>query len=128
MWAGPAERWIAALDRILALDPQVVLPGHGPVSGPAEVQVLRDYWSMVDAAARPRFGEGRSAYDAAVEITSSEEFRAGPWADWDHLERIVIGIHTTYRHLEGAKPGVSPITRIRIFDEVARLARRLRPA
>lgn len=122
MWAGPTERWIAALDRILALEPEVVLPGHGPVSGPDDVRLLRDYWSMVDAAASLRFGEGRSAYDAAVEITASDEFRAGPWAGWDHPERIVIGIHTIYRHLQGAKPGVSPIARIRIFDEVARLA------
>jgi glyoxylase-like metal-dependent hydrolase (beta-lactamase superfamily II) len=128
MWAGPTERWLAALERILALEPEVVLPGHGPVSGVDEVRVLRDYWQMVDASAKVRFGEGRSAYDAAVGITESEEFRAGPWAGWDHPERIVIGIHTIYRHLEGAKPGVSPVTRIRIFDEVGRLARRLRPA
>jgi glyoxylase-like metal-dependent hydrolase (beta-lactamase superfamily II) len=128
MWAGPTERWIAALDRILALEPEVVLPGHGPVSGVDEVRVLRDYWQMVDAAAKLRFGEGRSAYDAAADITASEEFRSGPWAAWDHPERIVIGIHTIYRHLEQAKPGVSPVARIRIFDEVGRLARKLRPA
>ena len=128
MWAGPAERWIAALDRILELEPEVVLPGHGPVSGPAEVRTLRDYWSMVDTAVQLRFGEGRSPFEAAVEITGSDDFRSGPWAEWDHPERIVIGIHTIYRHLRGAKPGVSPIARIRIFDEVGRLERKLRPA
>jgi cyclase len=125
MWAGPTERWIAALDRILSLDPEVVLPGHGPVSGPAEVRTLRDYWSFVDAAAGLHFGEGRSAYDAAVEITGSDEFRAGPWAGWQHPERIVIGIHTIYRHLSGSSGGVSPVARIRIFDQVGRLERKL---
>lgn len=125
MWAGPAERWLAALDRILALEPDVVLPGHGPVSGPDEVRVLRDYWSMVDAAARLRFAEGCSPYEAAAGITASEEFRSGPWAGWEHPERIVIGIHTIYRRLDGRAAGVSPAARIRIFNEVGRLAREL---
>lgn len=32
MWAGPAERWIAAIDRVLELDPERIVPGHGPVT------------------------------------------------------------------------------------------------
>jgi cyclase len=34
MWAGPLEGWIAALERLLGLDAEWFVPGHGPVCGP----------------------------------------------------------------------------------------------
>jgi len=45
-WEGTYERWIAALDEIVALDPAVVVPGHGPLSGvegPREMQAYLRY-------------------------------------------------------------------------------------
>ena len=53
-WEGTFDNWIAALDRIEALDPATVVPGHGPAGhrrrapGPARVPRVR-----------PRRGEGR---------------------------------------------------------------------
>src|SRR5262249_26274339 len=32
IWAGPVPNWIAACDRILSWDVEVVVPGHGPVT------------------------------------------------------------------------------------------------
>ena len=37
VWAGPVANWIAACDRILALQPAVVVPGHGPLATVAAV-------------------------------------------------------------------------------------------
>ncbi len=37
VWAGPVANWMAACDRILALDAPTVVPGHGPVCGPDAV-------------------------------------------------------------------------------------------
>ena len=34
-WEGPVSNWIAACDRILAMDVEVIVPGHGPLAGPA---------------------------------------------------------------------------------------------
>lgn len=123
MWAGPVERWLAALDRIAALEPEVVLPGHGPTSTLADVGLMRDYWTFVEEQADIRFGEGLSPYDAAREILAGEAFQAAPWAQWDHPERIAIGINTIYRRLAGGRGKLTPPARIRIFDEVGRLAR-----
>ena len=122
MWAGPVERWIAALDRIAELDPEVVVPGHGPVSGLGEVRELRDYWVFVETAARERLGRGMSPEDAARDILESEGFR---WASWEHPERIVVSVHTIDRHLRGDASGVSPAGRVKIFAGVGRLARQL---
>lgn len=32
MWAGPVANWIAACDRIISLNPEVIVPGHGPMA------------------------------------------------------------------------------------------------
>ncbi len=40
-WEGTFAKWTAALDRIIALDPAVIVPGHGPlcgVEGPREMK------------------------------------------------------------------------------------------
>jgi glyoxylase-like metal-dependent hydrolase (beta-lactamase superfamily II) len=60
MWAGPTANWLAALDRILALGPRVIVPGHGPVSGPDEVHVVREHLAWVQQEAEPRLGAGLS--------------------------------------------------------------------
>ena len=31
-WAGPVSNWIAACERILAMDLEVIVPGHGPLA------------------------------------------------------------------------------------------------
>ena len=35
MWAGPVKNWLNALDLILDLDVDVIVPGHGPIIGKA---------------------------------------------------------------------------------------------
>lgn len=122
MWAGPVERWIAALDRIEALAPEVVLPGHGPVCGLAEVRVMRDYWSWLDEAVRRRRAGGMSVSDATRDILGGDEHSRKPWSGWDNPERTLINVATIYRHLDGdgGKPFGVP-DRIRLFGKAAQL-------
>ena len=63
IWAGPAENWLAAIDRILAMDVETVVPGHGPITdkngGPARAR-LSDLCARRDAQAlRRRHVAGR---------------------------------------------------------------------
>ena len=124
MWAGPTANWIAALDRIVAMEPQVVLPGHGPPSGVAEVRVLRDYFEWLQAAAVPRLAAGMSVPALAVELARSPELRGAPWGDWIGPERLAITIATIDRHRRGAGP-VSQLRRAQVFRQVATVARQL---
>lgn len=126
MWAGPASSWIAALERILACGAEIIVPGHGPVSGRAEVELLRDHLAWLHAAAMPRLVRGRSVPDTARELLASSEYRAAPWADWELPERIVISLATIDRHRRGAGSGVSARERIVVFAQVAALAHELR--
>jgi glyoxylase-like metal-dependent hydrolase (beta-lactamase superfamily II) len=125
MWAGPASGWIAALERILELDPAVVVPGHGPVSDQSEVKVLRDYLEWVDSAARPRLAAGKQVPEVARELLRSDDYREAPWDWWDAPERILITIATIDRHRRGEAGPVSTRERTALFAQVAVLAEEL---
>ena len=126
MWAGPMANWLTAIDTISALDPEVVVPGHGPVCGLAELDVVGRYWRWLEASARPYFANGASAYETAEAIAISADFRRQPWAGWVAPERIVINCHILRREARGAQGPITPLQRILIFEQVGRLAARLR--
>jgi glyoxylase-like metal-dependent hydrolase (beta-lactamase superfamily II) len=118
MWAGPVENWIAALEAVLALDAPTVVPGHGPVCGPAEVRAMRDYWTWLAEAVALQHRLGRSATRATVEIVRSDGF--APWRDWLLPERTVISVTAILRHLEGKdRVPQSAVIRAALFAQVA---------
>ncbi|GAA3533678.1 hypothetical protein GCM10022222_16260 [Amycolatopsis ultiminotia] len=43
VWAGPVSNYVAACDAVLALEPAVVVPGHGPVATADGVRETRNY-------------------------------------------------------------------------------------
>jgi cyclase len=126
MWAGPVVNWIAAIDKLLALDADTFVPGHGPVCGRAEAEAVKRYWTWLEAAARHRFGLGMSAWEAARDIALSPEFRTHEWSRWNAPERIVVNLHTLERERRGELGGeASPRTLVTLFSRVALLAREL---
>ncbi|MBV9123131.1 MAG: MBL fold metallo-hydrolase, partial [Planctomycetes bacterium] len=44
LWEGSVANWLTALDRILALEVDQVVPGHGPVGDGADIDPLKGYW------------------------------------------------------------------------------------
>jgi len=50
----PPGNWIAILDRLTALEPERVVPGHGPPTGPESLTTVRRYVeTIVELAAKP---------------------------------------------------------------------------
>jgi cyclase len=117
MWAGPVESWLAALDRILALRPAFVVPGHGPVTDASGVRDLAHYLQYVADEATARFELGMDVDEAADDIDLT------PFADWPEQERIVVNVHTVYRGLD---PSIAPIAVPQQFERMARWAARHR--
>jgi cyclase len=91
VWAGPVANWIRACDRILELEPTVVVPGHGPLATPTAVGELKAYFEFLSTEARTRFDDGMSALDAARDIDLAS------YAAWSEPERVVANIHALYR-------------------------------
>jgi cyclase len=126
LWAGPVGNWLRALDTIAALDPEVVVPGHGPPCTVAELEPIGSYLRWLWAAARPHFGSGASPYATAEAIATSLDFRRQEWAGWIAPERIVVNCHMFHREARGELRPITPRQRVVIFDQMSRLAERLR--
>ncbi|HEU0315918.1 MAG TPA: MBL fold metallo-hydrolase, partial [Solirubrobacteraceae bacterium] len=58
MWAGPVSNWLAACERIEALDVETVVPGHGPVTDKRGPREVRRYLEFVRDEATARHLSG----------------------------------------------------------------------
>ena len=126
MWAGPLANWLRAIETIAALEPETVVPGHGPVCTLAELEPIERYLRWLEAASRPHFANGASPYAAAEAIATSADFRRQAWSRWIAPERIVVTCHVLAREARGALRPITPTQRIPIFEQVGRLRARLR--
>src|SRR5262245_28033578 len=95
VWAGPVGNWIAACERLLALDGvETVVPGHGAVTGKQAIRDFKAYFEHLTAEARARFDAGIAPIDAAVDILHNS---MGDYADWGDAERLAVNVTTLYR-------------------------------
>lgn len=90
VWAGPISNWLAALDRIRAMAPSTVVPGHGPVVGVDGLDPISAYLGYVRSEASKRAEGGMAVLDAAFDID------LGEFAEWSDAERIVVNTDAVY--------------------------------
>ncbi|MDX2171187.1 MAG: MBL fold metallo-hydrolase [Deltaproteobacteria bacterium] len=94
-WEGTYDQWIAALDRIIGLDPAVIVPGHGPLCGSEGPREMKAYLQYIRAEAKTHYDAGRTIEEAARRID------LGPYAGWTEPERILFNLNRAYRELRG---------------------------
>lgn len=95
MWEGPVSNWIGACQRILAMDVEIIVPGHGPITDKRGVRAVKSYLEYIRFEARKRYDTGMSAQDAAHDIA------LGDYDSWGDAERIVVNVATLYREFAG---------------------------
>jgi glyoxylase-like metal-dependent hydrolase (beta-lactamase superfamily II) len=125
MWAGPIGNWIDALNQVLGLDVEVVVGGHGPVAERSEVQALLGYLGWVQRTGERELEAGSSPSEAARSMLGSPEYRASSWSNWDSPERLVVTLAVMDRHRRGESGAIGTRERIRLFAQMATLAREL---
>jgi glyoxylase-like metal-dependent hydrolase (beta-lactamase superfamily II) len=87
------ERWIAVLEQLEALEPRVVVPGHGAVGGPSIITEARTYITLLRDETRRLKAEG-ATIDAAVEQLDASMRALHP--DWAQPEWIGFGVRHFY--------------------------------
>ena len=113
VWDGPVSNWIRACDRILELDIDTVVPGHGPLTDKAGVLRVKEYWEYLLSESRDRFEAGMSADEAARDI-AFEGF-----SHWLDRERVAVNVDTIYRELSGDRSKRDPLA---LLASMARFA------
>ncbi len=95
IWAGPTSNWLKACDRILEMDVETIVPGHGPITDKKGVAEVKGYLEYIYQEAQKRYEIGMSAREAARDIDLDR------YATWTDGERIVVNIATIFRELKG---------------------------
>ncbi|MBW2316625.1 MAG: MBL fold metallo-hydrolase [Deltaproteobacteria bacterium] len=94
-WEGTTDNWCKALDLMVELAPETVVPGHGPICDVEGPKQMKAYLQYVLSECR-RFREaGLTPLEAARKID------LGPFADWTEPERLYFNVSRAYRELEG---------------------------
>lgn len=92
---GLISGWIEALDTLIALEPAVVIPGHGAPGGLADLRVVRDYFETLQDLGRAAVRENLPLQDALA------QFDPGPLADWIEAERHAINLERVMQEARG---------------------------
>jgi cyclase len=111
IWEGPIGNWIKACDYILALDVDIVVPGHGPISEKPAVRELKEYFEYIAAEARRHIDNGVPSEVAARKISLDR------FASWLDPERMVVNVAALYREFSGSN---KPLERMPLFAEMKR--------
>jgi glyoxylase-like metal-dependent hydrolase (beta-lactamase superfamily II) len=87
------SRWITVLDQLTALDPAVVVPGHGEVTDVSLIRDVRDYLDYVRSQASRLRASGASAADAATAIEQGARARWDTWANPEWISYAARAFH-----------------------------------
>ena len=114
IWAGPVSNWVKACDRIMAMDVESIVPGHGPITDKAGVKQVRDYLTFLDEQARARF-------DASMPVTEAvRDIALGEYRNWLDAERIAVNVNTLFREYRGETEAGNTMEAIGLMAEVWR--------
>lgn len=89
--------WIRVLDELVALDPAIVVPGHGEVADAQLLVEIRDYLKHIRAQAR------QLPPDQAV--AAIEQDARTRWSTWENPEWIAFAVHAAYHSTKASDQG-----------------------
>jgi glyoxylase-like metal-dependent hydrolase (beta-lactamase superfamily II) len=115
-WTGTYEKWFQCLDLIAGLDPEVIVPGHGPVCGLEGVREMKAYLEYLRHESRRCFEAGLTSLEAAKRIDY------GPYGEWRAPARLYMNVERAYREFR-AEPPDAPWNSPATFDAVYRVAK-----
>jgi cyclase len=96
---GSPAGMLVALDRLVELEPEVVVPGHGDPTGAEVFDTVGEYVRFVQDLAERSHARGLSPLEAARGAA------LGPFAALSDPERLAGNLHRAYAELDGARPG-----------------------
>jgi glyoxylase-like metal-dependent hydrolase (beta-lactamase superfamily II) len=95
------DRWIAVLQELERLGPEIVVPGHGELGGVEVVTTAREYLELLRRETRRLADEGGSEDEVAAELDRS--MRA-LHPDWAQPEWIAFGARCFYAAYSRERP------------------------
>jgi cyclase len=92
---GHVTQWLDVIDKVMAMDIDTIIPGHGPVGTKKELAEMREYFVILKREARKRFDAGMSPGKAAADI------KMGKYDNWIGAERNLLNTFRLYCEFDG---------------------------
>ena len=115
-WTGTYEKWLKTLDLIIWLDPEVIVPGHGPLCGIEGAMEMKAYLEYVREESMRFFDQGLTSLQASKRID------LGPYASWRGPARLYANVERAYREFRNEPPDAVWDT-AKTFDAVYSVAK-----
>lgn len=115
VWEGSLRNWIETVDALCELRPEVVVPGHGPITNTSGLREMQRYLRLVVDEGHGLKDKGLSPLEAATEID------LGDFADWKDAERLVLNLMRLWLEVDG-RPPTDRMDPFEAFGAMARLA------
>jgi len=115
-WTGSYEKWFHCIDLLIQLDPEVIVPGHGPLCGIEGAKELKAYLQYIRDESKKWFDAGLTSLDAAKRI----EF--GPYSEWRAPGRLYMNVERAYREFRNEPPD-APWDQAGTFDAILEVAK-----
>jgi len=115
-WTGSYEKWFNCLDLIAQLEPDVIVPGHGPLCGMDGVREMKAYLQYVQ-------NESKICFDAAItSLQAAKKIEFGPYSEWRAPARLYMNVERAYREFRNEPPD-APWDSAATFDAIYQVAR-----
>jgi cyclase len=111
---GSVAGSLEALDMIAELDPEVIVPGHGPPGGIEMIDRCGMYLRWVQQSAEQAVAAGLTPLEAAMELD------LGEFVDLLDPERLAGNLHRAFAECQGLGPG-EPIDLVAAFTDMITL-------
>jgi glyoxylase-like metal-dependent hydrolase (beta-lactamase superfamily II) len=108
--------WLKTLDVIIELDPEVIVPGHGPLCGIEGAMEMQAYLEYVREESQRCFDLGLTSLEAAKRID------IGPYGEWRGPARLYANVERAYREFRH-EPADAHWDTAEMFDAVYRVAK-----
>jgi cyclase len=113
---GTTWGMLKQLEALIALNPKVMIPAHGPLGDVTDLQVMVDYLLLARQKVRTMMQKGLSL--AAIE----QQFNMNEYKGWDRDSHMPWLAETLYRELGGEGPQIVPIAERRVKATIAKVA------
>jgi glyoxylase-like metal-dependent hydrolase (beta-lactamase superfamily II) len=110
--AGPISNCIEVLQRILDMDVDVIVPGHGPITDKRGASAMMEYLEFIRTEAGKRFDAGMGGIKAARDID------LGPFLALGDPDRIIINIIAAYNEFSNNSEEAPGIEKMWLLSEV----------
>ena len=94
MGSADVKGWIAALETIIDLEPETIVPGHGHLAKVEDLEQMKNYLQFIDQAVSEVLNKGEGK-DKLEKISIPDEF-----STWEQPERFQENLGIVYQKLK----------------------------